>query len=514
MTETAPALVVVMDPEDDVAVTRAALARNEPTHGHLTIHPTPGANTQTALAHDILAALGKPVRAFAEEGLGGESAAWRAAAAWIEGERISQVAALRTHLFTPARWRRLAELPEATGAVVFAFCHIRQLPAAALAGLDGHRYQVADSFARGVEMVSGYLASRPVSEARAAPCDPGESIESVPVCEMPHFRAEARRSLSSAQFALVDAQYAIGREAACAWICAEPQYLEHLTEPAVPPAVFPPHLSPERIEAGLGFLDQQFEISRDELEQVRDSLLCVGRPVRGAPASVFAWKDISGLRLFLSELVAECANAPAAVARVRGAEAGFLLHGLHLALPAWLPRLLGPGLATVPMTASILDVLRTRTADPRRAAAVASAALTGLGPAEVARTAAALDATTLQVRVSIPRTEWSSEEVDLLYAIPPAARGIFRAARSMRERARTQTRGTFSPDPVLGIDGRNLAELADRCGIELPALARAREANSAGRAHVLPWQLHAECWRVAEPIHAAPGAPRDPGLAR
>jgi len=512
MAETAPALIVVMDRADDVAVTRAALARNRPAHGFLTIHPTPGANTQTALAHDILAALGKPVRSFAEEGLGRESAAWRAAAAWIEGERITQIAALRAHLFTPPRWRRLAELPEATGAVVFAFCHTRHLPVPALTGLDGHRYQIVESFGQAVDLVAGYLAARPVSEAEAAPYDPGEAIETVPACAMPHFRAEARRDLPAAQFALVDAQYTIGREAACAWICSEPQYLEQLPGPAVPPAVFPPHLSPERVEAGLGFLDSQFEISREELEQVRDALLCIGRPVRGAPASVFAWKQVTGLRAFLAGVVADCANAPAAIARGRGAEAGFLLHGLHLALPAWLPRLLGPGIATVPLTARVLDLLRTRIADPRRAAAVASAALTGLGPAEVARTAATDDATRLQLRASIPRTAWSSEEIDLHYAIPPAARGIFRAARIMRER--TRTRSTDWPDRLLGVDGRDLPELAERCGIDLPALRRASSGSAEGRASRVPWHLRAECWWIGEPIHARPGAPKHPGLLR
>ncbi len=196
MSAAAPTLIVVMDPGDDVAVTRAALARNRPEHGFLTVHPTPSVNTPAALAHDILAALGKPVRAFAEEGLSGESAAWRAAAAWIGGERIDQIAVLRAHLFTAPRWRRLAELPEQTGAVVFAFCHSPQLPAAARAGLGGRTYQVADSFARAVELVGAHLASRPATEAGGAPRDPDEVIEAVPASEMPHFRADARRALT------------------------------------------------------------------------------------------------------------------------------------------------------------------------------------------------------------------------------------------------------------------------------------------------------------------------------
>ncbi|MFE3527005.1 hypothetical protein ACFXOD_36620 [Streptomyces sp. NPDC059161] len=55
-----PPVTVVLDPYDDVVHTRAALAAHAPHHGRLTVHPTPGADAAIALAHDILAALGKP----------------------------------------------------------------------------------------------------------------------------------------------------------------------------------------------------------------------------------------------------------------------------------------------------------------------------------------------------------------------------------------------------------------------------------------------------------------------
>jgi hypothetical protein len=55
-----PALTLIMDPHDDAAHTHTALAAHHPPSGRITLHPGPGTTSDTALAHDLLAALGRP----------------------------------------------------------------------------------------------------------------------------------------------------------------------------------------------------------------------------------------------------------------------------------------------------------------------------------------------------------------------------------------------------------------------------------------------------------------------
>ncbi|MGP3965737.1 hypothetical protein ACTWPT_58320 [Nonomuraea sp. 3N208] len=43
--------------------------------------------------------------------------------------------------------------------------------------------------------------------------------------------------------------------------------------------------------------------------------------------------DTGALRLFLAGLVADCPTREHAIVRIRGAQAGFFLHGLLLAVP-------------------------------------------------------------------------------------------------------------------------------------------------------------------------------------
>jgi hypothetical protein len=60
LTAGVPGLTLVMDPHDDAAHTHAALAAHHPPSGRITLHPGPGTTSDTALAHDLLAALGRP----------------------------------------------------------------------------------------------------------------------------------------------------------------------------------------------------------------------------------------------------------------------------------------------------------------------------------------------------------------------------------------------------------------------------------------------------------------------
>ncbi|WP_329059438.1 hypothetical protein OG511_42530 [Streptomyces sp. NBC_01453] len=65
-------VTVLLDPADDAAVTRAALAAHCLPAGHITVHPAPAVHHQ-ALAFDILAALGKPAELPGDWGKRGPS---------------------------------------------------------------------------------------------------------------------------------------------------------------------------------------------------------------------------------------------------------------------------------------------------------------------------------------------------------------------------------------------------------------------------------------------------------
>ncbi|MFD9412662.1 hypothetical protein ACFWBN_37445 [Streptomyces sp. NPDC059989] len=59
-TPATPRLAVVLDAGDDATFTHTALAAHAPHAGRITLHPTPGTTSDTALAGDLLLALGKP----------------------------------------------------------------------------------------------------------------------------------------------------------------------------------------------------------------------------------------------------------------------------------------------------------------------------------------------------------------------------------------------------------------------------------------------------------------------
>ena len=91
-----------MDPTDDVRVTAGLLAHHDPSRGLVVVHPTPAPLRSHVLAHDVLAALGRPVNRVDAEGLGPAKRAWAAAAAWMLAERIVDLVVLRADRL-PAR---------------------------------------------------------------------------------------------------------------------------------------------------------------------------------------------------------------------------------------------------------------------------------------------------------------------------------------------------------------------------------------------------------------------------
>ncbi|MFF8961049.1 hypothetical protein [Streptomyces sp. NPDC014894] len=118
-----------MDPHDDAAHTHAALAAHDPPSGRITLHPGPGTTSDTALAHDLLAALGRPPM-LPGRFPSGRQPAWEAATAWVTALPITQMTVLRAHRLSLRRTERLLQLHAATGLRLTLVCHRPGLPAA------------------------------------------------------------------------------------------------------------------------------------------------------------------------------------------------------------------------------------------------------------------------------------------------------------------------------------------------------------------------------------------------
>ncbi|WP_230887106.1 hypothetical protein [Streptomyces spinoverrucosus] len=106
---TPPPVTVVIDRNDDALHTHTALAAHDPAAGRITLHPGPGTTSDTALAHDLLAALGKPPL-LPGRFPAGRQPAWEAAIAWIAALPITRLTVLRAHRLTSRRAERLLHL--------------------------------------------------------------------------------------------------------------------------------------------------------------------------------------------------------------------------------------------------------------------------------------------------------------------------------------------------------------------------------------------------------------------
>ncbi|WP_053703344.1 hypothetical protein [Streptomyces sp. WM6368] len=141
-----PPVTVILDPHDDVVHTRAALASHAPHEGRLTVHPTPGVDSAVALAHDILAALNKPVPLNSHRPRD-PAPAWSTAAAWILATPITHLTLLRAHLLTPHRFKDLLALRRRTGVRLVLVCHRRTVQAFLERELRQVEHQIAEASA-------------------------------------------------------------------------------------------------------------------------------------------------------------------------------------------------------------------------------------------------------------------------------------------------------------------------------------------------------------------------------
>ncbi|WP_330334833.1 hypothetical protein OHS33_37190 [Streptomyces sp. NBC_00536] len=124
-----PGLAIVFDSGDDAAFTHSALAAHHPPAGRVTLHPGPGTTSDTALAHDLLLALGKPAH-IPGRFPHGRPPLWEAAAAWTTALAVTRLTVLRAHLLDERRLQRVLTLWRQTGIHLTLVVHRPRLTAA------------------------------------------------------------------------------------------------------------------------------------------------------------------------------------------------------------------------------------------------------------------------------------------------------------------------------------------------------------------------------------------------
>lgn len=139
-------VTLVWDRFDDLPHTLTALEAHNPGQGRITLHPTPGTDSLTALAWDVLAALGKPVPLTCYR-LHDTDAPWAITAAWTLACGITHLTVLRAHLLNSARLHALLTLRARTGLHLALVCHQHRIPAVLERALRTVPHRIADATA-------------------------------------------------------------------------------------------------------------------------------------------------------------------------------------------------------------------------------------------------------------------------------------------------------------------------------------------------------------------------------
>ncbi|WP_235450381.1 hypothetical protein [Streptomyces sioyaensis] len=164
-----PPIAVVIDRHDDVLHTHTALAAHHPSSGRVTLHPGPGTTSETGLAHDLLAALGKPPL-LPGRFPAGRQPAWEAAAAWMTALPVTRLTVLRAHRLTARRAMRLLQLRALTGIHLTLVCHRPHLPATLHQALRTADYFVTADFEAALRHYYGTpIAEPPPADEPARP---------------------------------------------------------------------------------------------------------------------------------------------------------------------------------------------------------------------------------------------------------------------------------------------------------------------------------------------------------
>jgi hypothetical protein len=266
-------------------------------------------------------------------------------------------------------------------------------------------------------------------------------LAAVPRSGLSRFRADARLTLPAEQFAALDAHYQHGIHAA-----------------------------------------ERYLSLRAKLERFDPPV----NPGRARPLPLH-YRDPIGLQGFLCELAGTAARPAAALARIRGAQAGMFAGGISLQVPTDLASARGPGLSGVCVDADLVAAIRRGIANPHLAALLALAALTGLSAQELTVSSV--------TRADRPGFEFYGVRTRSLslpaayYRLPDPARPLLAAATSFLEHTRDPHR-----DLTKGVGARLLDNAASAAGITLPAVAGPVRP-------VTPWHAQATAWYHGEALH-------------
>ncbi|MFB6815408.1 hypothetical protein ACFCV8_12790 [Streptomyces sp. NPDC056347] len=451
---------LLLDGDDDRAVHRAAYQWADPARGRITVDPTPHTTSPAYLALDVLRAMGRDTFSRPDAERMSTDPAWRAVTCWtLACGGLDEVIVLRAHRLTVERLRRLAAWRADTGIRLTVLAHTPEQA-------DFQRLQTRLQQA-GLAQVVTVTGTAAVLDA-IGPAAPGRSVgppprdhayplPAVPRSGVAAFRADCWRRQNETDYAHTDGQYRAGYAAARTWLAR--------TLP-------PPSRQPEVTEPA------------------------------GGPAepTAFSLQEMEALRLFLARLAVSSPSPQHTVARVRGAQAGFLTRAVLLNVPEGLTSCAGPGITTVPLTPRIVHTITVRLPNPLRAAAVAALLFTGTAKSLLSMTqiASVDDAgTTVAIdrdsRINIGEPPGPRH----MYAVPPRARLLLRAALEFRRRTpRTAAaHGLFAN--CFGTSPRFETLIAD-AGLPIPALVHPHPEDD--------WHTAARCWHLHTPAPSTPDA--------
>jgi hypothetical protein len=457
-TPAAPPVRLLLDNDDDHAIHRSAYQWANPAQGRITIDPTPHTTSPAYLALDVLRAMGRDGFLRPEAERMSTDPAWRAVTCWtLACGGLDEVIMLRAHRLTTERLRRLAAWRADTGIRLTLLAHtpeqtdlqrlLEHLTAAELVDVTTVRGTAAVLEAIGPAATGRRTGPPPHDHAHQLPTLPRSGVAA--------FRADCWRRQNATDFAHTDGQYRAGYAAARTWLTR--------TLPLQPT---PP------------------EVTED-----------ADHPVEPTP---FTLQETEAARLFLARLTLSSPSAAHTVARVRGAQAAFLSRSLLLNVPDDLASCAGPGLTTVPLTPRTVHTITVRLPNPLRAAAIAALLFTGTDTSLLSMTQIAgvdKDGTTVAIdrdsRINIGEEPGPRH----LYAIPPRARPLLRAAVEFRRRTpRTaDNHGLFAN--CFGTAPRFEALIAD-AGIPVPAVVHPHSEDD--------WHTAARCWHLHTPAPPAP----------
>ncbi|MEV1026937.1 hypothetical protein [Streptomyces sp. NPDC050264] len=444
---TLPPVLLLLDEGDDRAVQHAACQRAHPTGGRITADPTPHTNSLAYLALDLLRAMGRDSFAHPDAERMSTDAAWRAVTCWTLTTGLKEAIVLRAHRLTPERLRRLATWRVETGVRLVLIAHTpHQAAEQRLRGLLAAARFTDLRTATGTSAIAEAIGP-PVTAPplRPPPPDQVHPLPDLPGGDPAAFRDECRLHLDEADFARIDGQYQAGYAAARTWLA------RHHASTGTP-----------------------WPLATDVAEEEPD-----------------AGPDMEGLRLFLARLTVSSPSPQHTLARIRGAQMGFLSRHLQLDVPEDLNERGGPGITTVPITPHVAHVLSAHLPNPLRAAAAAALLFTGTDQSLLCMTQiASVDEHT--TRLAIDRD--SRIHIGMppgprhMYAIPPRARPLLAAALAFRRRTprTTDHLGLFAGCLGTPIRFDNLIRDA---GLDIPAVTHphpAQDWHAAARCRNLP----------------------------